>query len=254
MTNAVIYTQRKKALWFTDAMVAGFPAREVPSEGPGQSAPLHILGGLQFGCLELMRDICALGYDYVFWDNAYFGGGTQTDRLRITRRGYQKSWVDARPPDRAQRFGVELSPWRQSGNHIMVVPPGAAVRALFGLPEDWTSRMIERLGRLTDREIDVSEKGDPRPLDARLKGCHAVVTWSSNVAVLAAVAGVPVFCSPDSAAYPVAADLAEINQIHDKAKTPDRQAWLNSLAYGQFTIEEIRSGYAKRIVMEGAPQ
>lgn len=254
MSEAVIYTQKKKARHFTDAMVEGFPARQVGSE-PGQldrSAGLHILGGLQFGSLALMQQLLAEGLDYVFWDRAYFGGGSQTDRLRLTVNGYQQT--ELQPGRDLQRFkslGGELQPWRQSGTHIMVVPPGEAICALFGLG-NWEARTLEILKHYTDRPVQVSRKGDPKPLGDRLRDCHAVVTYTSNVAVEAICAGVPAFVSPRSAASPVSSGLEVLHQIEIPRRVSDdqRAAWAASLAWGQFSTTEIRRGLARAVLLE----
>jgi hypothetical protein len=256
MSEAVIYTQQRKARHFTDAMLAGFPARQVPSE-PGQLDPaagLHILGGLQFGSLALMQQLLGSGRDYVFWDRAYFGGGTHTDRLRITVNGYQQTQVQpGRDLQRFKSLGGELQPWRAAGQHIMVVPPSAAIGALFGFNVDqWELHTLCELSRHTDRPVMLSRKGDPRPLAERFKGCHAVVTYSSNVAVEAICAGVPAFVSGVSAASRVGSSIKDLNRIETPHRATDaqRSAWAASLAWGQFSTTEIRRGFARAALLE----
>ena len=67
----------------------------------------------------------------------------------------------------------------------------------------------------------------------------AVVNWSSNPATQAVIGGVPVFVGPSSLAWDVGNDsLKDINN----PVMPDRQQWLNDLAYTEWTTEEISQG------------
>lgn len=253
--SAAIYTQRRKARHFTEAMIAGFPAAQMGCE-PGQldpSADLHILGGLQFGCHALMRQILSRRLDYVFWDRAYFGGGSQSDRLRLTFNGYQKIRVDAdRSLARFEAFGGVLQPWRKSGSHLLLVPPGEAIQDLF-CGRDWLASTLVALRQATDRPIRISHKGDPVPLADRLRDCHAVVTYTSNVAVEAICAGVPAITAWLAAAGPVSGGVEQAYRPDriEQPPMPEREAWAASLAWGQFTTEEIRSGFARAVVLEG---
>jgi hypothetical protein len=74
------------------------------------------------------------------------------------------------------------------------------------------------------------------------------VTWSSNVAVEAICAGVPAFTSKLSAASPVAGDLEFLEAMIEKPPMPEREQWAWSLAYGEFTLQEIQSGYAREVI------
>jgi hypothetical protein len=77
------------------------------------------------------------------------------------------------------------------------------------------------------------------------------VTWTSNVAVEAIVAGVPAFVSRYSAAAPMAGMLDTLEHRIETPPMPDgREGWAASLAYGQFTLAEIASGYCAEIVMD----
>jgi hypothetical protein len=80
---------------------------------------------------------------------------------------------------------------------------------------------------------------------ADLTDAWALVTHSSNVAVDAVLCGVPVFVAPTSPAAPVAnLDLKTMKA----PLMPQRGAWLASLLAQQFTLDEIRSGFAKQMM------
>jgi hypothetical protein len=82
-----------------------------------------------------------------------------------------------------------------------------------------------------------------RFLQKDLDDAHAVVGWTSNALTEAACHGVPVYpMSPGSMATPIAQrPLSDIDNIRNM---PDRQQWLNDLAYCQWTYNEIKDGTA----------
>jgi hypothetical protein len=79
-----------------------------------------------------------------------------------------------------------------------------------------------------------------RSFEEALEGAWACVTFSSNAAVEAALAGVPVFaCDEGSMALPIAnRDLSEI----ERPALPDREQWAFDLAYAQWTLQEFANG------------
>ena len=246
--NPVHYFINKKNAHHGEAIAKGFDAEKV-SPDRLQSGCLHLIGGLQHGSLGLMKQVRSHGEPYVFFDRAYFNGGPGSNRLRVVPGEYQKNWITMDEPDRFQRTGVQLKPWRQDGKHIMLVPPANdAIKDLFGIHK-WQANTLHRLAGCTDRPIMVSVKGDPRPLAERLKDCWCVVTWTSNVAVEAICAGIPAFVSRHSAAAPVAGPLDQLEYLIDSPPMPYRDRWAWSLAYGEFSVDEIASGYASSIVM-----
>lgn len=253
--DAVHYYVDQKNAHHGRAIIQGFKARARNSlNGRLEPGALHLIGGLQFGSLELMKQVLAAGEPYIFFDRAYFGGGRGTDRLRAVPSAYQKHWQERWPDDRysalsTQHPALALRPWREAGSHVLVVPPGPAICKLFGL-DAWLASSLARLKACFDGPVRVSIKGDPVPLAERLAGSWAVVTYTSNVAVEAVLAGVPCFVDAKSAAAPVSLNL---DQIEDRIERPyladNRLAWAASLAYGQFTLDEISSGYAAEIVL-----
>ena len=256
MKQPVHYQVTTKNPHHGHAIIQGFKAQAVDSMQqrivPGS---LHLVGGLQHGSLEILRQVLAAGEPYVFFDRAYFGGGPGTDVLRAVPSAYQKHWQERWPSDRFDALrtanpALEIQPWRQYGSHVLLIPPSGAIEQLFGLTQ-WGRRMRQRLENAFDGPIRVSHKGDPIPLTERLKNCWAVVTYTSNVAVEAVLAGVPVFVDAKSAAAPVGLTL---DQIEERIETPyladNREAWAASLAYGQFTVDEISSGFAAEIVLQ----
>lgn len=174
------------------------------------------------------------GRDWFYIDNGFIGAG----RFRIARNAAQAA--QCRPDaERLARLGVRLAKWRRGGRHVVVCLQSAEFMAtVAGFTGDIAAAVREQ----TDRPVIVRRKGDPRPLAADLAGCHCVVTWASNCAVEAIIAGVPAIVLGESAAAPVAGD--GLDQI-EAPPTPDgREEWAASLAASQWSLEEMKSGKA----------
>jgi hypothetical protein len=81
---------------------------------------------------------------------------------------------------------------------------------------------------------------DTGTLDDALAGAGVVVTWSSNSAVDAITAGVPVVCGSELCmSRPISAHWPDC-----RATTPDRWQWFADLAWKQWSIDEIANGDA----------
>ena len=116
---------------------------------------------------------------------------------------------------------------------------------------DWLETTLATLKAHTDREIVVRVKPQPgetvEPIEDAFRRSFALVTHSSNIAIEAAIAGVPVFVSETSAAAPVGrTDFSLIeNPVY-----PDRTPWLQHLAYNQYSMAELGDGTAWRMLRE----
>lgn len=253
MPEFVHYQVRQKNRLWGQAITEGFRARvSNPGETRLGRGYVHIITGLQFGALETLKAVRRSGEPYIFIDRAYFGGGHKSGRMRMTFGAYQQNWLASKPV--AREWGVTLEPWRDGGEFIMAVPPSPQVEDLFDFR--WERDFMPRIKAAcagVELRVVVSLKSDrdASPLAERLKGCAAVVTWSSNVAVEAICAGVPAWTSPHAAAAPVAGDLARFDP-RASLQPVHRDAWFRSLCWAQFTVDEVRNGFARDVVMEGA--
>jgi hypothetical protein len=150
------------------------------------------------------------------------------------------------PNDRwkSLRLDGELKPWRKSGRHIVVIDTLPDYWLLFS-DLTWVRNTVALLREFTDRPIIVRDKESKVPLYEEIKGAHCVVSHGSIAAVEAVVMGCPVFVAPMSAAALVGKTvLADIeNPIY-----PERQPWLNSLAYCQFNERELVDGTLWRLL------
>src|SRR4029077_9371412 len=100
----------------------------------------------------------------------------------------------------------------------------------------WAESTLRRLARVTDRQVVVRDKESKRPLQDDLKGAYCLVTHGSMTAVESVMLGCPVVVNQESAAALIGiTDLDQINQVI----YPERQKWLNALAYCQFNEQEL---------------
>lgn len=212
------------------------------------------------GCHPPLKDMIA-GWKarkrtFIYWDRGYFmrwfatclpqPGSMEASYYRWHVNAYQMQEIRNVPGDRWQRMKCEVSPWRKGGRHIVIAAPTATYSRLHGC-ENWIAETIAALAKVTDRQLVIRDKEQyrRRPLQMDLDGAHALVTHGSNAANEAVILGCPVFCDPSCAAALVGkTDFSEI----EHPAFPDRQPWLNSLAYSQFTEGEMIDGSLWKLI------
>jgi len=183
---------------------------------------------------------------FCYWDRGYarrvfatwLPRGDAGGYYRWHLNSFQLQKIRDLPCDRWKALKTEVTPWRGGGNHIVVAMPTATYSRFHGL-ENWTEKTIAELKKHTDRKIITRDKEDKRPLQEDLRGAHALVAHGSIAAVESVICGCPVYVAPDSAASLVGqTDLSKIETpIH-----PDREPWLRSLSYSQFSESELIDG------------
>lgn len=247
MTYTAYRCRKSPDVW--DALVRGFGARDVPVSDPLQSDTVPIIGGLDFGSSDKLRQVRADRRPYRFVDNGYLATNDRDGRrirYRVVPDAYAHHWLSAFRRERFDALGLEVKPWRKTGRHVLVCTSSDRHAQFFGLA-DFARETLATLRAVTDRPVIVRPKGCQHQLAHDLQDCHAVIAWSSKVAVDAVLAGIPVFVGPESPARPVG--TASLHEI-ETPRTPDREAWLAGLAWGQFTVEEIASGLARAAVQQ----
>ncbi len=259
-------TDHKWSKLVCGAFAQGGPFKIVPP-APLLPGDVFMYGALR-GLLPTYNQAKREGRNLYYGDNGYFLAGKSEDSyFRITKNALQ---IDGsgKPPEgsfeRAARLGVKLQPWRTAGSHIVVCPPGHLFGATFGFSADaWIENTVSALKKYTDRPLRMRLKvswndakpvdiirgrtGKPKtsvttPLSADLKDAWALVTHSSNAAVEAVVAGIPVFCTTPSAAS--AMGSSDLSTIESPRTDGDRESWLAVLAANQWRLCEMRSGQA----------
>jgi DNA polymerase IIIc chi subunit len=168
---------------------------------------------------------------------------------------------------RWKKFNIKLNPWKQTGDNIVLCGQHHNSHQWRNNPSmsKWFETQINEIRKYTDKPIIV--RRHPRNnihLDVKkfsnvkiinpvrdiktyddtnfiqcLQSAWAVVNYSSNPAMQAVFAGIPVFVSEASLSYDVGnSTLANINNPN----MPDRQSWANRLAYTEWWTDEIAQG------------
>lgn len=163
------------------------------------------------------------------------------------------------PSDRFESLGIEIRPWREQGEQIVLcgqVPTDAAVchidypawcrETALALKQRASRPVIFRAHPMMPDAIDMSGTGVIPSRHALLQddltNAWCVVTFNSNAGVESAIEGVPVFAfDRGSMALPIAS--GNLDDL-ERPPTPDRRQWLANLAYAQWTVEEFRRGIA----------
>ena len=201
-------------------------------------------------------------------DHGYFTNAHDSPHwLRITKNKHCQNILQDRPSDRYEKnFKQDIKQWKKNGAKILVLPPTNAIANFFSV-ENWLDNTLTTLRANTDREIVVREKPynptvaidhvgatvkieKPTKDQGRINWSdyYAMVTYNSNTMIASLTEGVPVFCDPFNCA---AAPISETD--FTKIETPkygDRVALFSSLAYNNFTMQEMSDGTAWRILDE----
>lgn len=205
--------------------------------------------------MQLVQRHMRLGHPWYFTDMSYLSrwqrpNPTAKHYWRITEQGLHQTTVKDVPGDRWKEHNIELKEWNTKGDHILICPSSPTINRFYN-ESKWTTDIVEQLKKYTDRPIIIREKPRPGnkweqiPFYDQAKNAHAIVTTVSVAGIEAAINGVPVFCSQYSAALPIS--LTDISKIETPIY-PDREKWLHSLSYSQFTPQEIESGLAYDIL------
>lgn len=146
--------------------------------------------------------------------------------------------------DRVAKLGVDLKPWRDDGEFVLMLPQRGIGTPRVAMPLDWPHVMENTLKRLTKRRVVIRKHPgkEKTPLEPALQDCWAAVTWGSGAGIKAIVSGIPVFHSmPEWMGAPAARRLSD--DLED-CFLGDRMPMLHRLTHAQYAPEEIANGYA----------
>lgn len=205
----------------------------------------------------MIQDWRRRGRRFIYWDRGYYlrwfatclpqPGSMAESFYRWHVDSFQMESIRDVPDDRWKRAGMEARPWQKGGRHVVIAAPTATYARLHGC-ENWLAETVAALAKVTDRQLVVRDKEQyrRRPIQKDLVGAHCLVTHGSNAANEAAILGCPVFVDRSCAAALVGkTEIADV----ERPVYPDRQPWLNSLAYSQFSERELVDGTLWRLIV-----
>jgi hypothetical protein len=205
---------------------------------------------------EIFRQQRSKNLDVVVLETGYINRGDGEDHHYAAGFNGLNGRADFRnggmPDDRWAMLGTQLRPYSRGENVILCgqVPWDASVDMHDHVK--WLKQTASQLQKITGRKVVFRPHPKAqlpalpgcelslKPLSEDMANAHCVVTWNSNSAVEAAIAGKPVFAFDEgSMAWGIAnKSLLDI----DDPKYPDRKQWAQGLAYAQWTLDEMRSG------------
>ena len=156
------------------------------------------------------------------------------------------------PADRLSLLPSMPRPWRVNDGAILVVENSDYHYQQQGTTlEAWRELVRQQLKGNTDRDIVFRPKNLDRKTRDNLyehlckKDYYCVVTDASAAAIEAVWAGIPIITLGQHISRPVARDnLANINDLY-RGPIGD---WLCALTYSQWTLAEMRSGLAVKMI------
>jgi hypothetical protein len=216
---------------------------------------------------KIMKQCWKDGRDFYYIDTGYFGNERTVSNPngwkywhRIVKNDLQHGEIIPRPDDRFKKFNKQFTPWKKDGRKILVAAPDEKPCKFYGITKDeWVKQTVETIKKHTDRPVEVRERAPKRidristdTLQAALDNdVFALVTYNSVAAIESIFHGIPAFTlAPANAASPVALqDLSQIDKPY-YATYDKLYAWACHLSYGQFHVDELRSGSALTILKE----
>lgn len=209
----------------------------------------------------------ANGRDFYYIDTGYFGNfpsignpGGKKIFHRVVKNENQHSVVREVPDDRWKEL-IEIDPklkwqgWKNYKKKILLVMPNPKACRYYNVDFDtWVDDTKKSIAKYSDLPVEIRIKGsrayrnrEYSIYDAFDSGVYATVAFNSIAAVESVLYGIPAFVSVPCAATPLASsDLSTLkNPFKPSEELIYKQAC--SLAYGQFTIDEIENGQAWKI-------
>jgi hypothetical protein len=212
-----------------------------------------VIRGLGGGSRKAIQHCWESGRTFYAIDTGYFGNGKAKTVHRVTKNALQYLGpITDRDHDRARSFGYKFKKFTP-GSKILLVPPSNKVMELFGQPdpETWVEQVTTELRKYTDRPIEVrlkplrSERVSTNTIQAALKNnVHCLVTYNSIAAVESLMEGKPAVVLGQNAASVVAETALQNIENPKRPNSDEMDAYMANLAYQQFTVTELRSGFA----------
>jgi len=221
-----------------------------------EPADIVLTVGWNHTIAQIHRDQIATGKPSLSISDGFLRRGwAPGSYFAMTRNGLHAygDQIGSMPGDRWSKLKIKLRPWQDNKEgHILLAHQHVDTWDGHSR-QPWFTLAIERLKKITGREIvlrphprDKSHGALPkgclisnRSFREDLEGAWAVVTYDSNMVVEALLHGVSAFTQGKTKADPLA--CRDLEQI-ETPQHPDRQQWAHDLAYCQWSVNELRAG------------
>jgi hypothetical protein len=208
--------------------------------------------------------------DFYYIDTGYLGnfpspGNTSGKKVwhRIVKNDLQHTTPLDVPADRWERL-IKQDPrlvwkgWKNYNQKILLVLPNPKACRYYGVDCDtWIAETTEQIKTYSNLPIEIRVKGARSERNhgysiysAFDSGVYATVSFNSIASLESVLYGIPSFVTVPCAASPLAS--TDLSILKNPFK-PDKQTILKqcqTLAYGQYTQEEILNGTAWKIINE----
>ncbi len=205
---------------------------------------------------KMGKRLRAQGHDVLVMERGYLGDRFKWTSLAWNGLNGHGEFPIFRGDDERFANNFEMKRWQGDGDYILVMGQVPGDESLQGRDlQSWYEYAVKTAKSVYKKPVkfrphpEAIRKGHKQkiagfenctlPLQDSLEFAHLAITYNSNSAVDAVVHGVPVVaCDKGTMAWDVAGkNLGE-------RVTPCRQRWASALAWKQWTMDEIASGFA----------
>ena len=252
---------------FVEAFVYGCPngiirTYEDSLDDPEMPLVIRGLGHKNQHIIKKAREDERLFY---YIDTGYMGNNRKTKLYhRIVKNNVQNTEeIIERPIDRLNKIKYRAPKARiKGGENILVVPPSGKAMKFYDQDIDiWLDKTIKQIQTRTDRPIIIRKKPVRHERVKRVRNkwhltiheafddAWCIVTHNSIAAVEAIMYGKPAIAlAPNNAAITICdTDLDNIENPY-RPNRDEITAFAAHLSYCQFTFEEMKRGYAWRVL------
>ena len=169
----------------------------------------------------------------------------------------------------SQWHGVKLQPWRQQGQHILILCQRPKGWNMFGNDQDhWLEKTIDKIRKIDVKrpivirmhpgdgsrfkQIDKLNKRYPHKTSRisistnenirdDLVNCWCVVGYNSTPNVVSVIEGVPAYIEDPLHSWAADVAFSNLSDIVDPPM-PDRTEWINKIANIHWSNQEVRTG------------
>lgn len=206
---------------------------------------------ISYGYLRGTGELYKKSNDFWYLDHGYFKQSTRefvngrviindlNGYFRIVHNDFWHSGEKIFDSFRFDKLNLNFINQNFKGEYIIVSEPTNDAIIYYGL-ENWTNETIEEIKKYSDRKIIIHNRNSKTPLKELITDAFAFVSDHSSAGFLSILQGVPAFFTNKT--------LRNIGNIKNIENHVINFNILYNLSYGQWTIEEIKSGEAWEFV------